>query len=274
MERMEWTEARDGILRRLRAEGTGWQAIATELGVTPDVARERGRRIGAPAPRHTPSIPHEDPYRRPLPAGHPRSWGLLTEGTTLAGETWPGWNSGPEHDPSLSIRRKVKMKATASKPHANEAAPKTLPHRADTPLAPNEWGTLDAAYVIARLEEAGRTLLALPHTGPSTRMRTNVLDVVRSSVEGYGWGEGRLRPAYPDSGEVSRMDEAMAWISRIPIDRYVLRRIVGARALINPTTDRHLYPWRKLADALGADHKAVQRWHAQGISLIVDSLNK
>ncbi len=130
----------------------------------------------------------------------------------------------------------------------------------------------DAAYVIARLEEAGRTLMAMPHTGPSPKLRTSVLDVVRSAVEGYGWGEGRLRAAYPDSAHVTRMDEALGWISRIPVDRYVLRRIVGARALINPTTDRHLYPWRRLAAALGADHKAVQRWHAQGVAMIVASL--
>jgi hypothetical protein len=133
---------------------------------------------------------------------------------------------------------------------------------------------LDAAYVTARLEEAGRTLLALPHTGPSTKMRVSVLDVVRSAIEGDSPGEGRVRPAYPDSARVTRMDEAMGWISLIPRDRYVLRRIVGARALISPTTDRHLYPWRKLAKALGADHKAVQRWHAQGIALIVAALNE
>ena len=38
------------------------------------------------------------------------------------------------------------------------------------------------------------------------------------------------------------MDEAMAWISLIPLDRYVLRRIVGARSLVHPITERHLYP--------------------------------
>ena len=69
------------------------------------------------------------------------------------------------------------------------------------------------------------------------------------------------------------MDEAMGWISLIPVDRYVLRRIVGARALVHPITERHLYPWRRLAAAIGADHKAVQRWHAQGIDLIVSALN-
>ncbi len=131
---------------------------------------------------------------------------------------------------------------------------------------------LDAAFVVTRLEEAGRTLMALPHTGPSTRMRLSVLEVVRDAVEGDDRSDRRVRPAYPDSARVTRMDESLGWISLIPKDRYVLRRIVGARALINPTTDRHLYPWRKLATALGADHKAVQRWHAQGIALIVAGL--
>jgi hypothetical protein len=89
---LAWTEARDGVLRRLRAEGRTWQEIGADLGATPDVARERGRRIGAAGPGQTPKMPAEDPSRAPLPAGHPRSWGLLTENTVLAGTDWPGWN--------------------------------------------------------------------------------------------------------------------------------------------------------------------------------------
>jgi hypothetical protein len=58
----------------------------------------------------------------------------------------------------------------------------------------------------------------------------------------------------------------------IPLDRYVLRRVVGARSLVHPITDRHLFPWRRLGKALGADHKAIQRWHAQGIAMIVTAL--
>lgn len=92
MGRLEWTEARDGVLRRMRAEGRTWQDIAAEFAVTPEVARERGRRIGAPAPDHAVQLQAEDPYRPPLPAGHPRTWGLLTENTVLAGTFWPGWN--------------------------------------------------------------------------------------------------------------------------------------------------------------------------------------
>lgn len=131
----------------------------------------------------------------------------------------------------------------------------------------------DREVVIYRLEEAGATLLAMPGTGWSTRLRSSSLEIVRSAIESYGWTEKRLRPAVPSAARISRMDEAMGWITLIPLDRYVLRRIVGARSLVHPITERHLYPWRRLAAAIGADHKAVQRWHGQGIELIVTRLN-
>jgi hypothetical protein len=87
---IDWTEARDARLRRLRSEGWHWPEIGAELGVTADVARERGRRIGAPFPGLAPRPPREDPARQPLPPGHPRAWALLTDGTLLAGSGWPG----------------------------------------------------------------------------------------------------------------------------------------------------------------------------------------
>jgi hypothetical protein len=132
---------------------------------------------------------------------------------------------------------------------------------------------VDARYVTWRLEEAGATLLALPGTGWSTRLRTSSLEIVRTAIESYGWTEQRVRPPVPPAADITRMDEAMAWISLIPVDRYVLRRIVGARSLVHPVTERHLFPWRRLGVALGADHKAVQRWHAEGIGIIVSALN-
>lgn len=133
--------------------------------------------------------------------------------------------------------------------------------------------SIDAATVIQRLEEAGRTLLALPSTGFSTRLRTFQLEVVRNAMEQADWVGGRIRPLAPQAGQISRMDVALGWMALIPQDRYVLRRIVGARSLVNPLTDRHLFPWRRLGTVLGADHKAVQRWHAQGVDMIVNALN-
>ncbi len=131
---------------------------------------------------------------------------------------------------------------------------------------------IDADYVIYRLEEAGSTLLALPGTGWSTRMRSSSLEIVRTALEAYGWTESCVRPAAPSAEKITRMDEALNWIPLIPVDRYVLRRVVGARSLVHPVTDRHLFPWRRLGKALGADHKAIQRWHAQGVAMIVAAL--
>jgi hypothetical protein len=135
-------------------------------------------------------------------------------------------------------------------------------------------GQVDADYVIYRLEDAGATLLALPGTGWSTRMRSSSIEIVRTALEAYGWDSTRIRPAVPTADRIDRMDEAMAWIGFIQDSRYVLRRVVGARSLVHPVTDRHLYSWRRLGTALGADHKAVQRWHAQGIATIVAGLHQ
>ncbi len=132
----------------------------------------------------------------------------------------------------------------------------------------------DRELVQFRLEEAGAALLAIPSTGWTTKLRTSSIDIVRSAAEAYGWGEKMLRPPAPDSAKIDRMDEALGWIPLIPIENYVLRRIVGARSLVHPLTEKYLFPWRRLAAALGADHKAVQRWHKQGIDVIVDALNK
>ena len=133
---------------------------------------------------------------------------------------------------------------------------------------------IEADHVIYRLEEAGATLLALPGTGWSTHLRQSSLDIVRTALEAYGWESARLRPAVPPADKIDRMDEAMTWLQLIPAERFVLRRVVCARSLVHPITDRHLFAWRRLGKLLGADHKAVQRWHASGIAMIVAGLNK
>jgi len=159
---------------------------------------------------------------------------------------------------------------TISRPTKPSLAPPIT--RAIRP-AMTEGYEIDPDFVVYRLEEAGATLLALPGTGYSTRLRTSSLDIVRTALESYGWTGTRIRPPVPSAANITRMDEAMSWIPLIPVDRYVLRRVVGARSLVHPVTDRHLFPWRRLGKALGADHKAIQRWHGQGIAMIVAALN-
>ncbi len=132
---------------------------------------------------------------------------------------------------------------------------------------------IDSDWVIARLEEAGRTLMCLPNTGPSTRLRSSSLEILRGACEAVeAEPSKRLRLPVPSAARIGAMDEAWSWLGLIPADRYVLRRIVGARALVSPVTDRHLFSWRRLGTLLSADHRAVQRWHGEGIGWILARL--
>jgi hypothetical protein len=129
------------------------------------------------------------------------------------------------------------------------------------------------ADIIARLEHAGATLLALPSHGTRPAgHRSAMPTIVREYAQSYGWDPAPMRPAVPSAADIDLMDQSFRWLGLIPNDRYVLRRIVAARCLIAPLTGRHLYSWRRLARTIGCDHRAVQRWHAQGVQMIVEGL--
>ena len=72
----------------------------------------------------------------------------------------------------------------------------------DSRSMPPTTQLFDAELVIYRLEEAGATLLALPGTGWSTRLRGSSLEIVRAAVESYGWSD----EAYPSADSVGRAD--------------------------------------------------------------------
>ena len=130
---------------------------------------------------------------------------------------------------------------------------------------------IDDAEVIRRLEEAGDTMMRLPMGGGDLRMRNFWPEIVRDKEEAYGYNGAEVRPARPSAAAITRMDAAFALLAHIPNDRFVLRRIVGLRALVNPTTGRHLWTWTRIALVIGSDRRAVAAWHAQGVALIVQS---
>lgn len=165
---------------------------------------------------------------------------------------------------SAGAVRKRCIVSRSSQPHDVSGA--WNPHTPDGGPATAEW-------IIARLEEAGATLLSLPHTGYSTRLRVGALRPVPCAEDMLHASPNRPRAPVPSAAGVDRMDQALAWVPLIPESRIVLRRIVHARALVNPLTGKHLFAWRRLAVEVGADHKAVQRWHAQGVDVIVAALN-
>jgi hypothetical protein len=130
-----------------------------------------------------------------------------------------------------------------------------------------------------RLEEAGATMLAMPGGHGPAKYRSNLPDVVRDSTEAYGYGQTQVRPPIPDAASITRMDEALKWVGFIPDNRYVLRCIVNARCLVAPLS-RHQTPekpkyiitWRMLATQIGADWRAVQRWHCEALDIIAAAL--
>jgi len=93
-QKLHWSQLIDTQLHRLRGEGATWDAIAAALRLSRSAVIEHGRRIGVRRPPHVvPPAPLRelaDPGREPLPAGHPVSWGLITERTLLAGTRYPG----------------------------------------------------------------------------------------------------------------------------------------------------------------------------------------
>ena len=128
----------------------------------------------------------------------------------------------------------------------------------------------DAEYVEYWLRQAGMMLLSLPDHGPYLGLRARSLELRNARAEQSE--ERRLLRRAVTPHDVSMMDEVLGWLRLVPDDRRVLRRIVAARMLVSPTTERHLVSWRELGRRIGADHHAVMRWHAAGIDHIVGGL--
>ena len=134
--------------------------------------------------------------------------------------------------------------------------------------------TLDAETVILRLEEAGRTLIALPnrHCFPAST-GSSWPPIVHEAVEAYGYGEVEIRPPVPSAQAITRMDEAYCWVGHIDARLTSHRKIVLLRSLVHPVSERHQFSWRKIGQKFGWSHEAVRIWHAQGIDRIVTGVN-
>jgi hypothetical protein len=126
---------------------------------------------------------------------------------------------------------------------------------------PHLWG---AAEVRARLEEAARTLraLGLGARDRPARLASRWPEVVRESMEAYGYAAPRLRLGPPTPAAISRADEAVAWLLWVEDAE---RRIVWARAC--------RIPWRRLEDLDGRSHTTLRKVEAGGLAAIRRRLN-
>jgi Domain of unknown function (DUF6362) len=123
-------------------------------------------------------------------------------------------------------------------------------------------------YVQERLRQAGLSLLsiAVPGTRPA-------------GYRGY-WPEipGQIcddtQASPPSARQITEMDEALGWISLIPLAEVKLRQLVGARALTSPRTDEPIYSFRMLGDRLGVTDVTAQKWWLKGLRIITAALNR
>lgn len=122
-------------------------------------------------------------------------------------------------------------------------------------------------YIIRRLEEAGKTLLAMHGGERDLGMQMMRWEIVRDPRKDYP-GSTRMRAAIPDADQITAMDEAFGWVHVIPLDMMAKRRVVWCRAMVDPISDAYRFSWRRIGEMMSMDHKRVQRMHAEAIDII------
>ena len=139
-------------------------------------------------------------------------------------------------------------------------------------------GQYTSEGVELRLYEAGRALIALRVSGCwPAGFRSSMPELVREVVESYGRGEVEFRPSPPTAREISAMDQALSWIKLLPgrnSDEVRTRRLVCARMLCSPRSDRPLYSWRRLGEMLGVSHTSAKTAFLSAVSVITAELNR
>ncbi len=133
----------------------------------------------------------------------------------------------------------------------------------------------DAELVIGRLNDAGRTLMALWVHGVRPAG-------YGSGMPEYGHDPEDLRDQMPDpdkidqpnAREVTAMDDALAWLKHIPDSKVHWRRCVGYRMLTSPRNDKPCWSWKRMAVELRSEPKMCENAYNAGIDLIVVELNK
>jgi hypothetical protein len=117
---------------------------------------------------------------------------------------------------------------------------------------------------------AGRTLgLLRGRVGPPEYVLSSWSQMALEEFEtSYPVGGPEPRRPVPSALEISHMDWVTSWLSLIPNDRWVTRRIVAARMLTNERTGKVRYSYKHLSERIRASSQAVMLWHRQGLVMI------
>ncbi|GBQ32225.1 hypothetical protein HLH34_04365 [Gluconacetobacter azotocaptans] len=132
-----------------------------------------------------------------------------------------------------------------------------------------------ADAVAGRLFEAACTLAAMPMHGlKPAGCRVAWPEVVAEAD--LNWinaiPDDAMRMPRPTSDAISRMDEAMGWISMIDGDCINWRRVVCMRMIVHPISHRYRWSWRKIGDRLHIDHHTAKSWHSLAVAVIAKKI--
>lgn len=145
---------------------------------------------------------------------------------------------------------------------------------------------VDPEYVVARLDEAGATLMALPGRGVfPTGFRSSMPDYLQTPDGRDGYRVNPYysasaapdpRPPIPGSKAIAEMEQVyFDWVPLLPWATTLQqrrRRILLLRSLMFPLSDRedrHVWSWRKLGAEFGIDHKTAEAWHKRTVDELV-----
>jgi hypothetical protein len=130
----------------------------------------------------------------------------------------------------------------------------------------------NVCWLIRRLEDAGKTSIAMPESGFSPAMKLKKYPYIREK-----WKDQAALPwtrVNPTSWDIKLMDEAFDWLLIIPDTELKVRKVVQARMYIHPVNERYLYSWRRIGKEMSVHHEQVQRWHKKGIKIILAGVAK
>lgn len=120
--------------------------------------------------------------------------------------------------------------------------------------------------VADRLEEAMDVLRRMPTDRPHG-YKVAWPDIVQAYSESYGYNPTQLREGYPDPAAISRMDEALGWIIKLPDStRKPIRKIVVGRACG--------VRWVTLERKIGRPRLTIKRWWTEQMVRISKTENK
>lgn len=137
-----------------------------------------------------------------------------------------------------------------------------------------------------RLLDAGLTLMMLPM--PASGMPADAgaawPDVLQgfwdqAGVADQGSVEERLEALaqvhnattlHASREAITRLDEVLGWL--LTIERTHYRRVVFARMLVHPVSERRVHSWTEIGKMLGASRGSVRNWHARGVQAILEGL--